>query len=67
MSDQDWRKLVERYRGDRVLCNCRQAWCVRFHKFEDGLILGECTHGCSSNQIDCRNEIAERICAELGF
>jgi hypothetical protein len=68
MSDAAWEKLVERYRGDRrILCNCRKAWCTRWRTLYDGRVIGECSHGCASNLIDCRNEIAARVCAELGI
>lgn len=74
-----WERLVERYKDDRVVCNCRQAWYMKigqeysyfdgqhydFHKKNDN--PHACQYGCQSNQLTCKEEVANRLAAEFGI
>ena len=70
-----WAFLVDRYKDDRLVCNCREAWYGRSGEtqtmYQDGrwvtVPVGarSCPNGCSANKIFCRNEIARRVCAEF--
>lgn len=73
-----WEILVERYKGSREPCNCRQAWYMLIGEEQSVFLNGEyhivknensytCRYGCSANQLFCKNEIAERICEEFGI
>lgn len=55
-----WEALVERYKGDRRLCNCRQAY---YYTAEDG--HQACRYGCQANQHAVREEIARAVVGEL--
>jgi hypothetical protein len=72
-----WRQLVERYKDDRNVCNCGEAWYARptdeLHVW-DGKYWDfhakpshdrVCTYGCQSNQLSCKQEIARRVVEEF--
>ena len=75
MARTAWEALVERYADGRPLCNCRQAYYSpcgvgsAFNpatgKYENRTDLLVCKHGCQSNQIAAKNEIAEKIVEEM--
>lgn len=62
--------LVEGYADGRPICNCGRAYytpCGRGID-RDGTIRTDfldCRNGCSANQLDTSNEIAERVIQEL--
>jgi hypothetical protein len=73
-----WEKLVERYKDDRQVCNCRHAWYTRIGEevsrwtgdrwvWEPNQDPCACHSGCQNNLYRCMNEIGERIAAELGI
>lgn len=73
-----WQTLVERYKDDRAVCNCREAWYMRIG---DTLSVWDgrgwkfdvkndnpraCQYGCEANQLFCKTEIGARVCEEFG-
>lgn len=73
-----WQKLVERYKDDRQVCNCGQAWYTRIGEevsrwtgehwiWEPNMNSRACHYGCENNQYGCKNEIGERVAAEFGI
>jgi len=61
-------KLIKRYAGNKVICNCKQAY------YEDcgkGYVNGKhrtdlpiCRHGCSANQIVAKEHVAAMVLGE---
>lgn len=73
-----WELLVDRYKDDRSVCNCRQAWYARIGSemsrwngerwvFEKNDNPRCCTYGCDHNQRSCKEEIGKRVVEELGL
>lgn len=67
-----WEALVERYKGDRTICNCRMA----YYADPDGTSYdaagkpyknspGTCQYGCQANQYAVKELIAEGVIDEL--
>lgn len=63
-------RLVARYANGRALCNCNQAYYTNSGRgwipdgkgnWEERNDCPDCQHGCSSNQIRTKLEIAERV------
>lgn len=52
-----WKKLIERYAGNRKICNCGEAYYA-----EDG---DYCPNGCSAAQLEAREFIAKCVLKEL--
>lgn len=70
MSNAAYKRLVERYADGRRPCNCKEAYYSDDlgHSFDaNGKVhLGQiCQHGCSANRLTVRDQIAERVEAEL--
>ncbi len=68
--DSNWKKLIEKYADGRPICNCGCAYYTpcghgidRDGKRRTDMLV--CAHGCSSNQITARDEIAGRVIADL--
>lgn len=55
-----WEALVERYKGTRLLCNCRQAY---YYTTDDG--HQACRYGCHANQHAVKEEIGRAVVEEL--
>lgn len=55
----EYQRLVKHLAGDRAVCNCGEAYYIK------GGNRG-CAHGCSSNQINTKYEIAAHLIKELG-
>ena len=69
--DAAFKALIERFADGRSICNCGEAYYATDGvywkagsplQFHDGL---HCKSGCSTNQIDAKYEIAERVTALL--
>ena len=56
MSEQNFRKLIARYKGDRTICNCGLA-------YEDS--DKNCKYGCTANIRSAKHEIADRVVQEF--
>ncbi len=69
MARNNFEKLIERYAGNKQICNCGDAY---YKNCGHALINGKevfdnptCEHGCSANQISARRYIADKVVAEL--
>lgn len=62
-----WTRLLRRYAFGRTLCNCREAYAGKVSCWVNGRegICWGCPNGCSSNQIDARNDIAKKVIFDL--
>ena len=55
-----WRRLIERYAGDRKVCNCGDAY---YSIAADGHTF--CAGGCQANAYGVKAEIAARVLREI--
>lgn len=60
MSRTPWEALVERYKGDRKLCNCRQAY---YYTTDEG--HQACRYGCQANQLAAKEDVGRAVVEEL--
>ena len=61
-------KLLLRYADGRQLCNCNEAYegLVKAYVVGKGYVMVPgCVHGCSTNKIDAKEEVAERLVGEF--
>ena len=68
----DWERLVALYAGDREICNCRQAYYSHCAGKNECGYCGPktpahtyCAATCGGNQIAAKEEIAEKVLADL--
>jgi hypothetical protein len=72
-----WEQLVERYKDDRRVCNCGEAWYARP---TDTMSVWDgqhwqfdvkpshdrvCMYGCQANKYQCKLEVARRVLEEF--
>ncbi len=69
MAREHWQSIVKKYADGRPICNCGDAY---YSPCGEGYLNGVhkmdmlmCQFGCSSNQIQAKEEIAEKILKEM--
>jgi hypothetical protein len=58
-----WRTLILRYANGRKVCSCEDAY-YKESKFQ-GHDYTYCEHGCTTNKLLTKNEIAKKVLEEL--
>jgi hypothetical protein len=67
----NFKKLIKHFADGRTVCNCGEAYHTNCGRGAAGLgefgqtlwvdDLPACRHGCSTNQFDAKNEMANRV------
>lgn len=69
MARNTWETLVARYADGRPICNCGAAYYsldgIAWRGGKQVTNYPQCKHGCTVNQIAARDDIAERVLADL--
>jgi len=68
-----WEALILRYAGSKAVCNCGQAYytnCGQSSRLVEGKWITAydnpcCQYGCSSNQLQAKNYVAEMVMKEF--
>lgn len=55
MNSDHWHRIVMAYADGRRICNCGEAYYDK---------EGRCEHGCQANLLQCKYEIAKKLCED---